>query len=265
MKGAVFDVLLIRHTLEVTTVSKAGDFVNFEVDTMARYAARLAKFPAPRRDGRVTRAGAVPHRGMLAAKTIAAGNDMDTFPAPDIPHRIAGDRAEWRLTTTLYCWRSGLRVSACRQHFSPPGFRRVSSGSFCPGPSGSVASCRRWRSIVTTSMIRALSSDASPVLQFLGFSFIYGAAYRFRTGWSARRRILALFSVCIAVALPPFAAGYDGIAFIALNLTCLPQALLRQPRNIGGAVRRRRPHDGYRHPLPADGCLVPALRRRAHP
>ncbi|KKX34329.1 riboflavin synthase [Rhizobium sp. LC145] len=46
--GADFDVLLIRHTLAVTTWGerKAGDFVNFEVDTMARYAARLAEFPA---------------------------------------------------------------------------------------------------------------------------------------------------------------------------------------------------------------------------
>ncbi|MGO4438468.1 riboflavin synthase [Rhizobium sp. RAF56] len=46
--GTDFDVLLIRHTLEVTTWGerKAGDFVNFEVDTMARYAARLAQFPA---------------------------------------------------------------------------------------------------------------------------------------------------------------------------------------------------------------------------
>ena len=46
--GAVFDVLIIRHTLDVTTWGerKAGDFVNFEVDTMARYAARLAAFPA---------------------------------------------------------------------------------------------------------------------------------------------------------------------------------------------------------------------------
>lgn len=45
--GADFDILLIRHTLEVTTWGerKAGDFVNFEVDTMARYAARLAEFP----------------------------------------------------------------------------------------------------------------------------------------------------------------------------------------------------------------------------
>jgi len=45
--GTDFDVLLIRHTLEVTTWGerKAGDFVNFEVDTMARYAARLAEFP----------------------------------------------------------------------------------------------------------------------------------------------------------------------------------------------------------------------------
>jgi riboflavin synthase len=48
--GTDFDVLLIRHTLEVTTWGerKAGDFVNFEVDTMARYAARLAEFPAPK-------------------------------------------------------------------------------------------------------------------------------------------------------------------------------------------------------------------------
>ncbi|WFR96422.1 riboflavin synthase [Rhizobium tumorigenes] len=48
VNGTDFDVLLIRHTLEVTTWGerKAGDFVNFEVDTMARYAARLAEFPA---------------------------------------------------------------------------------------------------------------------------------------------------------------------------------------------------------------------------
>jgi len=45
--GADFDILLIRHTLVVTTWGdrKPGDFVNFEVDTMARYAARLAEFP----------------------------------------------------------------------------------------------------------------------------------------------------------------------------------------------------------------------------
>ncbi|MGR6466061.1 riboflavin synthase [Rhizobium sp. PAMB 3182] len=44
--GTDFDVLLIRHTLEVTTWGErqAGDEVNFEVDTMARYAARLAEF-----------------------------------------------------------------------------------------------------------------------------------------------------------------------------------------------------------------------------
>lgn len=41
----VFDVLIIRHTLEVTTwgARKVGDFLNLEVDTMARYAARLAQ------------------------------------------------------------------------------------------------------------------------------------------------------------------------------------------------------------------------------
>ncbi len=48
VSGTDFDVLLIRHSLQVTTWGerKAGDRVNFEVDTMARYAARLAEFPA---------------------------------------------------------------------------------------------------------------------------------------------------------------------------------------------------------------------------
>lgn len=38
-----FDVLLIAHSLSVTTwqTRKKGDYVNLEVDTMARYAARL--------------------------------------------------------------------------------------------------------------------------------------------------------------------------------------------------------------------------------
>ena len=50
VNGIEFDVLLIRHSLQVTTWGErqAGDFVNFEVDTMARYAARLAEFPAAR-------------------------------------------------------------------------------------------------------------------------------------------------------------------------------------------------------------------------
>ncbi len=41
----VFDVLIIRHTLQVTTwgINKVGDKLNLEVDTMARYAARLAQ------------------------------------------------------------------------------------------------------------------------------------------------------------------------------------------------------------------------------
>lgn len=40
-----FDVLLIRHSLNVTTWGdrRTGDLVNLEVDTMARYAARLAE------------------------------------------------------------------------------------------------------------------------------------------------------------------------------------------------------------------------------
>jgi len=40
-------VLLIPHTLAVTTWSevRAGDLLNIEIDTMARYAARLAEWP----------------------------------------------------------------------------------------------------------------------------------------------------------------------------------------------------------------------------
>lgn len=43
VKGDDFTVLIIPHTLTVTTFGalKAGDDVNLEVDTMARYAARL--------------------------------------------------------------------------------------------------------------------------------------------------------------------------------------------------------------------------------
>lgn len=43
--GVRFDVLLIRHSLGVTTWGErnVGDTVNLEVDTMARYAARLAE------------------------------------------------------------------------------------------------------------------------------------------------------------------------------------------------------------------------------
>ena len=45
VEGNRFDVLLIQHTLAVTTWGErqAGDRVNIEVDTMARYAARLAE------------------------------------------------------------------------------------------------------------------------------------------------------------------------------------------------------------------------------
>ena len=46
--GTDFDVLLIKHSQEVTTWGQAGagDNLNIEVDTMARYAARLADFTA---------------------------------------------------------------------------------------------------------------------------------------------------------------------------------------------------------------------------
>lgn len=56
------------------------------------------------------------------------------------------------------------------------------------------------------------------VLQFMGFAFIYGAAYRFRTGTRARFRILAVFASCSAISLPFMIAGYNGIGFIALNV-----------------------------------------------
>jgi riboflavin synthase len=43
--GNRFTILLIPHTLEVTAWGgrKAGDAINLEVDTMARYAARLSE------------------------------------------------------------------------------------------------------------------------------------------------------------------------------------------------------------------------------
>lgn len=45
VEGRRFDVLLIHHSLTVTTWGerKVGDRVNLEIDTMARYAARLAQ------------------------------------------------------------------------------------------------------------------------------------------------------------------------------------------------------------------------------
>ena len=44
VEGTRFDVLLIHHSLSVTTWGERGegDAVNIEIDTMARYAARLA-------------------------------------------------------------------------------------------------------------------------------------------------------------------------------------------------------------------------------
>lgn len=45
VEGRLFDVLLIHHSLTVTTWGdrRVGDRVNLEVDTMARYAARLSE------------------------------------------------------------------------------------------------------------------------------------------------------------------------------------------------------------------------------
>lgn len=46
VNGNEFDVLLIRHSLEVTTWGsrQVGDKVNIEIDQLARYAARLSQF-----------------------------------------------------------------------------------------------------------------------------------------------------------------------------------------------------------------------------
>ncbi|PIT68404.1 riboflavin synthase [Bartonella tribocorum] len=46
VEGCVFDVLIIRHTLEVTTwgYAKIGDWVNLEIDQLARYAAKFFAF-----------------------------------------------------------------------------------------------------------------------------------------------------------------------------------------------------------------------------
>ena len=43
VQGDIFSILLIPHTLAVTTwgETKTGDDLNLEVDLMARYAARL--------------------------------------------------------------------------------------------------------------------------------------------------------------------------------------------------------------------------------
>ena len=43
MESDTFSVLIIPHTLQVTTFGalRQGDDVNLEIDTMARYAARL--------------------------------------------------------------------------------------------------------------------------------------------------------------------------------------------------------------------------------
>jgi riboflavin synthase len=45
VQDVAFSVLIIPHTLTVTTLSdwRAGSEVNIEVDLMARYAARLAE------------------------------------------------------------------------------------------------------------------------------------------------------------------------------------------------------------------------------
>ena len=45
VERGTFSVMIIPHTLQVTTLGdlRADDVVNIEIDTMARYAARLAE------------------------------------------------------------------------------------------------------------------------------------------------------------------------------------------------------------------------------
>jgi diguanylate cyclase (GGDEF)-like protein len=63
-----------------------------------------------------------------------------------------------------------------------------------------------------------LSGCLAFVLHFAGFAFIYGASYRFRTGRSGRRRIALFFTAATVLTLPMLAAGYDGPAFVGLNV-----------------------------------------------
>nr|BAI23149.1 riboflavin synthase [Bartonella washoeensis] len=46
VEDCIFDILIIRHTLEMTTwgQAKIGDQVNLEIDQLARYAAKLSGF-----------------------------------------------------------------------------------------------------------------------------------------------------------------------------------------------------------------------------
>ena len=102
VEGAEFEVLLIPHTLEVTTWGerKAGDKVNIEVDQMARYAARLIEagqggeryddHPFAYRD-RLKRAGKPRspklRRGRAGLRRIRPNEGPD--PAPDERHPAA--------------------------------------------------------------------------------------------------------------------------------------------------------------------------------
>ena len=64
--GTTFDVVIIPHTLAVTTLGdlRPGDEANFEVDLLARYAARLLAAPMP---------DAAARDEILLAKLKAAG------------------------------------------------------------------------------------------------------------------------------------------------------------------------------------------------
>ncbi|WP_074381641.1 riboflavin synthase [Bartonella doshiae] len=46
IEDCIFDVLIIRHTLEMTTWGQArvGDLINLEIDQLARYVAKLSNF-----------------------------------------------------------------------------------------------------------------------------------------------------------------------------------------------------------------------------
>ena len=52
----------------------------------------------------------------------------------------------------------------------------------------------------------------------MGLSFIYGAAYRYRTGKASRRLTVITAATVTSICFLPLLLGYDGVGFILLNL-----------------------------------------------
>ena len=111
VEGASFGVNLIPHTLAVTTwgAAEAGDLVNLEIDTLARYVARLTRVRRAhdRRDRAQPRAGDGRRRRLAAALLERRARRAPAAPAargdppqgpprqgdrPRLPHLRAGAR-----------------------------------------------------------------------------------------------------------------------------------------------------------------------------